>query len=135
MLDRAADMEHGLAVDRIGVAGADRQDATRGQLPGRGDRRGETLCPQLPERDEALQLAPGPAVELAEWALECRLTDDGDGQDVGPDIPRLVGHDAQLHGRDSSSDEWALSCALGSIEAVYFGRAAGAFRLGMGGVG
>ena len=101
MLRGGADVEDGLTVDIPGVARADRQDPAGGELAGRGDRRGEALRAQLTERGQGCQLATSPAVQLAERALEHRLTDDRDREDVRLDVPWLVGDDAQLHG-------WAL---------------------------
>ena len=60
------------------------------------------LAGQLPERGERRELAAGAPVELAERPIERRVADDGDDEDVGRDIPWLVGDDAKLHGCGSS---------------------------------
>ena len=45
------------------------------------------------------KLTACPPVELIEWSFEGRVTDVGDDEDVGLDVPRLVGDDTKLHGR------------------------------------
>ena len=98
MLGRAADVQHRLAVELGRVAGADRQDAARGELAGSRHGRGEALGPQLAEGGRRGELAAGPPVQLAEGTLEGRLADDRDDEDVGDDIPGLVIDDAHIHG-------------------------------------
>jgi hypothetical protein len=91
-------VDDGLAVELVGGAGADGQHASDRQLAGRSERGRESLRPQLAEGLEGLQLTAGPPVELAEGAVERGLADDRDREDVGLDLPWLVGDDAQLLG-------------------------------------
>ena len=46
----------------------------------------------------AAELAAGPPVELVERPLERGVRGDGDDEDVGLDVPRLIGDDTKLHG-------------------------------------
>jgi hypothetical protein len=56
-------------------------------------------------------LPSGPSVELIDGALERGFADERDDQDVGRDIPRLVGDDTNLHGGEDPPGMLAASGA------------------------
>ena len=82
----------------VGVAEADRQDPAARGLAARRQRGRVALARELAERDERLELAAGPPVELAERAVEGRLGGDGHDEDVRGHVPGLIGDDTKLHG-------------------------------------
>jgi len=53
---------------------------------------------QLANLGECAELAAGTAVELIDIAIERRLADEWDDQDVGRNVPWLIGDDTKLHG-------------------------------------
>ena len=92
-----ADVDDGLAVELAGVADADRQERGPPAVsPGAARAEVKRLAGSSPNAARAAQLAAGPPVELAERAVEGGLADDRDDEDVGRDVPRLVGDDAKL---------------------------------------
>ena len=97
-LGRGGDPDDGLAVERRRVAEPDRQHPAGRGLAARRQRGRVALAGELAERDERLELAAGPPVELAERAVEGRLGGDRDDEDVRGDVPRLIGDDTKLHG-------------------------------------
>src|SRR5437899_143107 len=86
VLRRGADVEHGLAVDRVAVAGTDRESPSRGQLTGRRHGRAVALGSQLAERGEGTELAARPPIELIERPVEGGFADNRNGQDIGLDV-------------------------------------------------
>ena len=100
-LGRCRDAQDDLAIQRCRVTQPDRQEPSARGLATRGERAHIALAGQLAERDERLDLAAGPPIELAERAVEDRLGGDGDDEDVRGNVPRLVGGDTKLHGYGS----------------------------------
>ena len=97
-LDGRAKVQRDLAIHFVGRARGDRQQPARGQLARGGDDRRPALAGQLAERGQVAQLAARSSIELAHSVREgFRLADDRDGENVGRDVPRLIGDDAQLH--------------------------------------
>ena len=95
-----ADPDDGLAVELVGLAGSDRHE-TAGRQLARGDDRGpEALALDLLELRQRLDLAARASVDLAERAVERRLADDRDGEDVGLDVPGLVADNTQPHAEE-----------------------------------
>src|SRR5689334_13744173 len=87
-----------LAVEISGVSETDGQQAARSQLATGGQRRGETRPLELAEVVQPGELATATPVELPERSVERRLRCDGDDQNVGSDVPRLICDDTKLHG-------------------------------------
>src|SRR6185312_12548296 len=99
---RGGELDHRLAIEVGRRAAVDQQDPPRADLrvaAGSRENRLEPLAPELAEVDQRGQLLARPAVELAEGTGECRLAEDGHDEDVGLDVPRLIGGDAYLHER------------------------------------
>jgi hypothetical protein len=46
------------------------------------------------------QLAAGPPIQLTEGPVEGRIRGNGDDEDIGADVPRLIGDDTKLHGKE-----------------------------------
>src|SRR6185503_4412274 len=92
------ELHHRFAVEVGGRPPADEDEPARVRLRTAGGKGGlEALALQLPEVGEGLDLAPGTLVQLAQRPGEGRIAQDGDDEDVGLDIPRLVGGHANLH--------------------------------------
>ena len=64
----------------------------------RGESRRVALAGQLLEVGQGPELPAGSPVQLVERTLEGRVPHDGDDEDVGLDVPGLVGDDTKLHG-------------------------------------
>ena len=94
----AAEADDDLAVDLAGLPCPDHHQAPGRQLAACGERRRIAFPGQLLEAGQRPELAAGTPVELVERALERRVTDDRDDEDVGLDVPWLVGDGAKLHG-------------------------------------
>ncbi len=112
-LDGRPQVHDGLAVELGGGPGPDRQEAADRQVAGRGEGRRVPRADELAEGGLGAQLAAAAPVELAEGALEGGLGRDGDGQDVGPDVPGLVGDDAQLHASGGSCADGGVGAGRG----------------------
>ena len=98
-LDGRAEPVDRLAVELVGLAGADQQEPARGQVAGRREGRAVALAGQLAERGQGRQLTAAAPIELAQRTVERGLADERDGQDIGGDVPRLIGRDTQVHRR------------------------------------
>ena len=97
-------------------------ETARRQLAGRDDRGPVALARDLLERREGPELAADPPVDLAEGSVERRLADDRDREDVGLDVPGLVGDNTQLHAGDLLRSGSAPRAApSGQWSAVYVG--------------
>src|SRR5260221_11768624 len=94
-------MDDRLAIELVGLAAADAEEALRARCTGSGEDCPEALRAQLAERDQGSQLAAGPAIELADRVRERWIAEDRHDEDVSRNIPRLVGDHTQLHGRRS----------------------------------
>ena len=130
-LGRRADPHDGLAVELAASPAPTVTTRPAGRSPGLR-RPSSSACPRLLERGQGLDLAADPPVDLAEGAVERRVTDDRDRQDVGLDVPGLVGDNTQLHAVNllRSLGRAPRAAPSGQWSAVYFGAGASGRRRG-----
>ncbi len=99
---RRGELDHGLAVE-VGRGSAEHDDKPlRADLLARASADKDALEPLATELAEVIkraQLTAGAAIQLGEGSREGRLAEDRHDEDVGLDVPRLLGGNAYLHGR------------------------------------
>src|SRR5260221_6587809 len=103
-------MDDRLAIELVGLAAADAEEALRARCTGSGEDCPEALRAQLAERDQGSQLAAGPAIELADRVRARWIAADPPDADVSRNIPRLVGDHTQRHRRRDLPAPHAQPC-------------------------
>ena len=95
-----------LPVELVRITRADEQKPAHGQVARGREGGAVALAAELTECRQRGQLTAAAPIELAKGAVERGLPDKRDGQDVGGDIPRLIGRDTQVHRRWVLPMEW-----------------------------
>ena len=101
------DAEGDLVIDLFRIARCDGDQPLRGQVATTRQRVGVPARAELLDLGERCELASGAPIELGVRAIDGRLAEERDDEDVGSDIPRLVGDDTKLHGGCGSSPGFA----------------------------
>jgi len=89
-LRRGTDVDDCLAIEDVGFAAQDREEAFWLRLARPREHRPVALRAELAERDERAELATGALVELRHRATEWRIAEDRDDEDVGNHVPGAV---------------------------------------------